>query len=43
MSASTIKQHIRKISYSLQFITPAEPREISDISDPFASGEINVP
>lgn len=43
MSPSTIKQHIRKISFSQQFITPAEPRETSDISDSFASGEINVP
>lgn len=43
MSPSTIKQHIRKISFSQQFIIPAEPRETSDISDSFASGEINVP
>lgn len=43
MSPSTMKQHIRKISLPQQFITPAELRGTFDISDPFASGEINVP
>lgn len=44
MSAGTITLRVRKNSFFLNnSLPPAEPRETSDILDPFASGKTNGP